>query len=181
MESKIHAAINNLNTPNTEDPTPRFILPFSGAITTRISQFLRNKTGFDFGYTPGRKSSQFLSTHKDKLPPCPKGVYRIPCGTCPATYIGQTKRDLKTRLKEHARDIRNKKDSSAVSQHIVKNPSHQIDFDNAYIFHPEPKGYDRKFMEGLFINAEKFAMNANDGMQINSIWSSSLLPLLQSN
>ena|SRR5665811_657668 len=108
------------------------------------------------------------------------GVYKIPCGSCQSKYVGQTRRNLDIRLKEHARDLRKMKDTSAVAQHIKDNPTHRINFQNASLIHIEPRCFPRKFMEGLFINAESEAMNQNDGKQINSIWTSTLLPLLNS-
>ena len=70
-------------------------------------------------------------------------------------------------------------DKSAVADHIKKFPDHHIDFSNSILFHKEPRCFARKFKEGLYINLEPNAMNQNDGMRINPIWTASLLNLLQ--
>jgi len=49
-------------------------------------------------------------------------LYKISCHDCDATYVGQTKRQLNTRVKEHANNI--KLDSSkhlVISEHIINN------------------------------------------------------------
>jgi len=51
------------------------------------------------------KLSTILASGKDAVP-ASKGrgvVYEIPCGNCEDSYIGETKRSLSTRLKEHHR------------------------------------------------------------------------------
>ncbi|OXA46432.1 hypothetical protein Fcan01_18789 [Folsomia candida] len=70
-------------------------------------------------------------------------------------------------------------ESSAVAQHISQYSSHQIDFDSAVLIETEQKYFSRIFKEGLYINAEKTAMNQKDGMKINPIWTSALLHLLE--
>jgi len=35
-------------------------------------------------------------------------VYKLPCKDCDATYVGQTKRKLNTRISEHRKDINKK-------------------------------------------------------------------------
>jgi hypothetical protein len=52
------------------------------------------------------------------------GIYKLTCQSCQKTYIGQTGRNLKTRYKEHIRNIRLNKDESAFAQHIL-NRRHQ--------------------------------------------------------
>ena len=44
-----------------------------------------------------------LLSHKEKLPDglCSGLVYNFECGTCGATYIGQTQKALRTRASEH--------------------------------------------------------------------------------
>jgi len=41
-------------------------------------------------------------------------VYKISCHDCDASYIGQTKRQLWTRIKEHNSDMRKKNGSPSV-------------------------------------------------------------------
>lgn len=46
---------------------------------------------------------------------------------CDKVYIGKTKRALKTRIKEHLNDIKNKKpEKSGLSEHIITK-NHKID------------------------------------------------------
>ena len=45
------------------------------------------------------------------------GVYRIPCDDCSQCYIGETKRALTLRLREHLANCRNQKQHSAVVDH----------------------------------------------------------------
>ena len=58
-------------------------------------------------------------------------VYRITC-SCKSTYIGQTSRNLITRLKNHGRTSPNRQDTD-VSKRLSDNPDHKIDFDKTEI------------------------------------------------
>jgi len=62
------------------------------------------------------KLSTDLASGKDAVPASkPRGVvYEIPFGNCEHRYIGETKRSLSTRLKEHHRDT--------LPRNILKNP-----------------------------------------------------------
>ena len=43
-------------------------------------------------------------------------VYRIPCQSCPWSYIGETGRSLKTRKSEHVRNVKNHNTGSNVAK-----------------------------------------------------------------
>ena len=45
-------------------------------------------------------------------------VYRIPCGGCGKSYIGETYRGAAKRAEEHKRDLRNHQESNAIVQHV---------------------------------------------------------------
>jgi len=66
--------------------------------------------------------------HKEKQPTLYRShvVYKLNC-SCDSTYIGQTRRNLKTRLDEHnpASKLNHQSD---VTKHIYENPTHTIDF-----------------------------------------------------
>ena len=47
------------------------------------------------------------------------GVYQLTCNTCKSSYIGQTKRNLKSRFQEHTRYIKNNDPQSAYALHIL--------------------------------------------------------------
>jgi hypothetical protein len=48
-------------------------------------------------------------------------VYQVECTGCDAVYIGQTKRSLKTRFKEHYRSIRlNHPEKSNIPRHVLQ-------------------------------------------------------------
>ena len=60
----------------------------------------------------------FLNSNlKDYIPPQKKsGIYQIDCKDCEKLYMGKTKRELGTRVKEHFRNIKNEEiEKSAVA------------------------------------------------------------------
>ena len=59
-------------------------------------------------------------------------VYKIPCASCPRSYIGETKRSFNTRRKEHIRNTKQCAKGSNVAKHAWTF-NHTIDFNNAEI------------------------------------------------
>ena len=47
-------------------------------------------------------------------------VYRIPCGACNKSYIGETYRGTAKRIEEHKRDLRSHRETNAIVQHADK-------------------------------------------------------------
>jgi len=83
----------------------KVVLPYSadlGETLKRILERHRIRTIFK----PIIKLSTVLASGKDAVPASKRRgvVYEIPCGSCEHRYIGETKRSLNTRLKEHHRD-----------------------------------------------------------------------------
>lgn len=109
----------------------------------RITASLKSKlkeNGVEIVYTS--KADQLktlLKSTKDPIDEMAKsGVYRITCTDCRKIYIGQTRRNMETRLKEHLKEavLARKKNSrdfrSKVAEHIVLE-DHNVSKDNATI------------------------------------------------
>jgi len=73
------------------------------------------------GFRCLNKLNRFIKVQKDQNQPstCSNEVYKINCRNCDASYVGQTKRQLNTRIKEHINNVRlDPSKHSVVSEHI---------------------------------------------------------------
>ncbi|XP_071788394.1 uncharacterized protein [Asterias amurensis] len=122
---------------------PIAVLPYIGHTSRKIQRILREAEIMVYYRTRNKLDSK-LHTHKDKHDSSSQaGVYRIPC-TCGKVYIGETSRDLTTRLKEHkAHGRRGEYDKSAIVKHST-DLDHVIDWDQARIIAPERHWYSRR-------------------------------------
>ncbi|CAL8068821.1 unnamed protein product [Orchesella dallaii] len=94
--------------------------------------------------------------------------------SCTAIYIGETSRSIEQRDYEHHHQL-----TSAVNDHLNEFPSHQVD--SASLLERESREFHRKFKEHLWIlKYDKENINNNNGKAVNSIWSATLIPLLES-
>ena len=97
-------------------------------IEKEIKQFLENKIKANFSLRMNHSVSTIgnLFRNKDKqaLLHLTGTVYKLQC-LCKKTYIGQSKRNLKTRLEEHDPITFGK---SVVTNHLQENPDHTITF-----------------------------------------------------
>lgn len=94
-------------------------------------------------------------------------VYKISCHDCEVTYIGQTKRQLKTRVREHRSDINKRSGSiSVISDHRLNN--HDFDWRNVKILDKEQSCNKRLISEMLHIK--------NDPQNINKQSDTELFP-----
>ena len=81
-------------------------------------------------------------------------VYSIKCETCGKEYIGKTERILAHRISEH-----NKKDDSAIQQHLKDNPTHIINAENAKIIDSADNNRKLMLKEAFRINKHKPELN----------------------
>ena len=87
---------------------------------------------------------------KDKPEGRPGAVYKIKCSDCQATYIGETGRNLTTRLTELKRATK-KDDINNIAEHQLKT-SHTIDRDSATRLTYSTDYYQQITLESWFIN-----------------------------
>jgi len=132
--NKIHSNINNSRIPtknNDTDPETEkryFVIPYLCGILETIAS-LFNKSDYTIGFRCLNKLDRIIRVQKDHTEYSQKNniVYKINCSNCEASYVGQTKRQLKTRVKEHCNNIKlNKSKHSVITEHRL-NFDHDFD------------------------------------------------------
>jgi len=84
-----------------------FVIPYVRNIS-EITASLINKSFFTVGFRIINKIDKIVKVQKDQIEYAQKNnvVYKINCKNCEVTYVEQTKRQLKTRIKEHYNNIK---------------------------------------------------------------------------
>ena len=94
-----------------------------------------NNCGIKVALKPFQTLGHIFAKPKDRVPIDQKthAVYSIPCGDCEKVYLGQTKRQFSTRLKEHRRPVSNFNSSkSALAEHVCET-SHNIAWEDSRV------------------------------------------------
>jgi hypothetical protein len=114
-----------------------------------------------------------IGTPKDKTPKLQKaGIYKITCNGCASVYVGQTKRNIHKRFKEHIHHVtRNEPEKSSLANHILqhmheKPHTHTITLDNLDLLQEGNKPYQSMHIHKQ-MNAGIELMNADEG-EVNS-------------
>jgi hypothetical protein len=96
-------------------------IPFHGKLTNKISNKLKS-SGLNTVYHSRGNLRNFIGNVKKKRPKIEvSGIYNIQCSDCDGNYVGQTRRRIDTRIKEHERALRLKQeDKSAVALHCLE-------------------------------------------------------------
>ena len=104
------------------------VLRYIKSLTKPLTRLLRNN-GIQTASRPLKTLQQEFVSPKSRPPVVQQTnvVYKIPCAGCPWSYIGETGRCLKTRVKEHTRNI-----GSNIAAHAWLN-DHSIDFKSAHV------------------------------------------------
>jgi len=90
-------------------------------------------------------------------------VYKIPCASCPASYIGQTGRRLQQRLEEHKRAVRSADfNSSALAEHAWTN-GHPVDWANVKVLANPRDSKTRLVQEAFEIRTSGRTLNRDGG------------------
>lgn len=143
----------NLNSENNNKKRVKF--NFGGKISNKLIPIF-NKHNLDIVYSNNNKIKNILDSPKDKIDNFEKsGIYEIVC-KCDKKYIGQTKRQIKTRFKEHISHIKyNRPTKSSVAEHIINsidNNECDVNINNLHLIkHIGNKNYLDAW-ESLYIN-----------------------------
>ena len=120
-----------------------------------IARYL-DKAGFRTVIGTGEKSGDILKYKCSGNRTCNEKsvVYRIPCGTCDRSYIGESGRGLKTRIAEHRRDVRGHVLSNAIVVHADKS-GHLPRWEQAEILEKGMKKNIRRALEAAHIKTKR--------------------------
>ncbi|EZA51854.1 hypothetical protein X777_09608, partial [Ooceraea biroi] len=134
---------------------------------------------FNLGYKCTNTLERFVNSRKDpleKFSHC-NVVYRIACNDCDASYVGQTKRKLNTRVKEHRRDINKKSGSpSVISAHKLES-GHDFNWNDVKIL-DEERSYNKRLVSEM-INIKR-QLNPLNSQNDTELLSNDYLPILNS-
>ena len=127
--------------------TQRLILPQS-TLTTELQHHLGRH--INIATATGTKISDIVKMKRPKHTMPNSVVYKIPCGGCESTYIGESGRGLHTRLTEHKADFRYHRLSNAMVVHSEKE-GHLPRWKDATIIQQGLSKAKRKAMEAAVI------------------------------
>jgi len=108
--------------------------------------------GVKVGFHPLNTLRLMLSRPKDVIPDIQKSgvVYKIPCASCPASYIGQTGRRLQQRLDEPKRAIRQTDfNASPLAEHVWTE-QRQVNWSNVVVV-SNPRDHTIRLVEEALI------------------------------
>lgn len=152
---------HNINVEVSENNNNKkwFTVPFTDTTSREFSSIIRN-CNFRLAFSIPNNLKNFIKTGKDPLDTSShcNVVYRISCNDCEASYVGQTKRQLNTRLKEHKSDIKRSTSPSVISKYLM-DCEHSFDWNNAKILDEEQVYNKRLISEMLHIKRQKFGLN----------------------
>ena len=143
------------------NPTPvtTATIPYIKGTSETIARILQ-PYNIRVAHKPITTLRQLLTNVKDKDEPNDRqgAVYKIKCCDCQATYIGETGRNLNTRLTEHKRATRNGDLNNNIAEHHLQT-DHRIDWDSAECVIYSTDYYQRLTLESWFTNLEQTPLN----------------------
>ena len=96
--------------------------------------------------------------------------YKIPCADSEFAYVGQTKRDLKSRVAEHKRAVKNAEpEKSALCEHLMLF-DHRINWEESTVLKYVTSYRRRLIAEIWFIKAYTNVTNRSDGETLPSVY-----------
>jgi len=164
--NKLHNNMNNgrnsTNNNDTDETVKRyFVIPYLCGISETIASLFKN-SDYTIGFRCLNKLDKTIRAQKDHTELLQKNniVYKINCGNCEASYVGQTKRQLKTRIKEHCNNIKlDKSKHSVITEHRI-DFNHNFNWENIKILDTESNYNKRLISEMLHIKEQKKGINS---------------------
>lgn len=142
----------------------RVPVSFVPQITNKLKSVF-NECNMSLVYKNNNKLSDLLGSTKDKRDSLDKsGIYRMKCSDCDAEYIGQTRRALKHRCKEHIKCVQQKQvRKSAFANHAVFNQHLNVSLDNIQLVKCVSDEKRLDAYECVYIKKSKNKVNLDNG------------------
>jgi len=164
FNNKLSLNINKITVPEKTDVTHNetikyFAIPYARNIS-EITSSLINKSNLKVEFRSINKINNFR-VHKDRTEQThiKNMVYRIHCKDCDVSYVGQTRRQLRTKVKEHRNNIK-LEEHSVVLKHMLS-CNHSFDWNHRYrILDTEPNYNKRLISEMLHIKEQSNSINS---------------------
>ena len=137
----------------------RVTIPYIKGTSETISRILQ-PYNIRVAHKPTTTLRHLLTNVKDRDEPNNRqgAVYKIKCSDCQASYIGETGRNLNTRLTEHKRATRNGDANNHIAVHYQLT-NHNIDWDSAQCLTYSTNYFQRLTLESWYTNLEQTPLN----------------------
>jgi len=148
------------NNNNNSDSGSFFTIPYIPNFSEKFNNVTR-PLDVRISYQSLNKLNKIIKVHKDPLPGSSQSnvVYKINCRDCDASYVGQTGRQLSTRVKEHKNHmVRNNPNRSVITEHRLSY-GHDFDWESVEVLDHEPFYHKRLISEMLYIKRQKNSLN----------------------
>ena len=146
-----------------DDPKSRvtILIPYIQGVSEAVTRILSD-IDVQVYMKPFRTLRRILSHLKDCVPDDDKSNI-VNCCDCDASYVGETKRALKTRVSEHRRAVE-KMDflGSTLAQHAWEH-DHHIDWTSVCILDVESHYHSRLAREAIYIRRQPSSLNRDRG------------------
>ena len=157
------------NTPDTSLINRHLILPTHTKNTIIYNTLNKLRIPTTLSTSQTIRETLKKTRHLSQTPTSKAGIYTIPCDNCNKVYIGETQRELKKRLDEHKRDIKNNNPVNALFSHILQH-DHSFNFKHAKLIKFIQNKSFRRLLESALIT------NSNTIKQRNGFYN--LSPLI---
>ena len=139
------------NNKNKDNNRPKCLkLPYSKALSPlkHITNSHQNSFNITFEYKNTLKNKFVRNSTSDRTNE-DRGVYIVPCKDCPLVYVGETGRNISTRIEEHKQACRKGNPNSAIATHSLE---HRVNFNDAKIICQSNSITKRRVIEGAIIH-----------------------------
>ena len=160
------------------EPLDRVTLPYYPGLSSRIKKVL-NRYDVAVTFSSSTTLRNTLTRTKSSPPTdnTPNVIYQIPCQDCPSFYVGQTKRPVLKRIKEHESNFHNNtlydtdgKMKSAPAIH-AKEKGHTMDWNSTQILATAPSRTHLNLLEQAYIHTLQPTINRTDKVPaVNQQW-----------